>query len=251
MGYTESSLTKELIDAGIKTTDTLLVHSSMKKIGIVEGGADTVLDALTSAVSSGLLVLPTLSYATVGIDNPFFSVNETPSCVGILTEIFRKRKGVYRSWHPTHSVAAYGKESESFIKGHELNSTPCSRKGPWGRLLDRKAKILFIGTGISCNTFLHGVEEWNKVPDYFTEYPEILTIITPDGKKITRGYYRHNQHTSDNYAKIEDLLFSEKVLTKFKFGDANCDLIDCYRLEQIVSEILRKDIKFFFHNRLL
>ena len=44
--HTKESLTDDLIRAGIQPSDTLLVHSSMKSIGAVDGGADTVLDAL-------------------------------------------------------------------------------------------------------------------------------------------------------------------------------------------------------------
>ena len=44
--HTIASLTADLEALNIRRTDTLLIHSSMKSIGEVEGGADTVLDAL-------------------------------------------------------------------------------------------------------------------------------------------------------------------------------------------------------------
>jgi aminoglycoside N3'-acetyltransferase len=34
--------------------------------------------------------------------------------IGGLTELFLKLPGVVRSWHPTHSVAALGKEAHEF-----------------------------------------------------------------------------------------------------------------------------------------
>jgi aminoglycoside 3-N-acetyltransferase len=249
MTHTKNTLHLQLKKAGIIPSDTLLVHSSLKSMGAIDGGADTVLDALEESLADGLLVLPTLSYATVDKDHPFFSVPRTPSCVGALSEVFRKRPESARSWHPTHSVAATGKDAESFITGHEWDSTPCGRTSPWGRLLDRKAKILFIGTGLSCNTFLHGVEEWNKVPDYFTKEPEMLAIETPAGERIERGFYRHDQHNSDHYAKIEPLLIDEGVVTKCRIGDADCHLADCAGLERVVTGLLQKDIRFFSDNR--
>ena len=45
MQYTKQDLKRQLEEAGLRDTDTLLIHSSMKAIGGVEGGADTVLDA--------------------------------------------------------------------------------------------------------------------------------------------------------------------------------------------------------------
>ena len=41
--------------------------------------------------------------------NSFFSNKDTPSCVGLITETFRKIDGVFRTNHPTHSVAIRGK----------------------------------------------------------------------------------------------------------------------------------------------
>ena len=68
----------------------------------------------------GLLVLPTHTWSYINAENPRFYVDDSPSCVGILTELFRKRPGVVCSLHPTHSVAALGKDAEDFIAGNEL-----------------------------------------------------------------------------------------------------------------------------------
>lgn len=57
--YNKQDLLKHLKELGINGNGTLLVHSSMKSIGQVEGGADTVLDALSEYMKNGLLVFPT------------------------------------------------------------------------------------------------------------------------------------------------------------------------------------------------
>ena len=51
--HTWESLMKQLEQLGIVGKGTLLVHSSMKSMGHVEGGADTVLDALTAYMKDG------------------------------------------------------------------------------------------------------------------------------------------------------------------------------------------------------
>ncbi|MEI3006279.1 MAG: AAC(3) family N-acetyltransferase [Victivallales bacterium] len=121
-------MTDDLIRAGIQPSDTLLVHSSMKSIGAVDGGADTVLDALMDYFrEKGLLVFPTLTYG-LNPSNPVFYVNETPSQVGLLSDLFWRRPGVLRSLHPTHSVAAWGHDAAEFIAGHEDVQHPlCER----------------------------------------------------------------------------------------------------------------------------
>lgn len=46
MSYTKLDLLQDLADMGLTGQETILIHSSMKSIGPVDGGADTVLDAL-------------------------------------------------------------------------------------------------------------------------------------------------------------------------------------------------------------
>ena len=43
--YTKEQLKKQVENMGLTGEETILIHSSMKSIGEVEGGADTVLDA--------------------------------------------------------------------------------------------------------------------------------------------------------------------------------------------------------------
>lgn len=59
--HTKASLIKDIKEAGIIKNKTLLIHSSMKSIGEVEGGADTVLDAFITYMKEGLLLFPTHS----------------------------------------------------------------------------------------------------------------------------------------------------------------------------------------------
>ncbi|HQC52299.1 MAG TPA: AAC(3) family N-acetyltransferase, partial [Lentisphaeria bacterium] len=138
--HTYASLTHDLELSGIRRQDTLLVHSSMKSIGQVEGRADTVLDALSDYLQDeGLLVFPTLTWSNVNAEQPVYSVRDTPSVVGILPELFRQRPGVRRSLHPTHSVAALGRDAEDFVEGHERFDSPAALGSPWDRLRQRRA----------------------------------------------------------------------------------------------------------------
>ncbi|HCM13866.1 MAG TPA: AAC(3) family N-acetyltransferase, partial [Lachnospiraceae bacterium] len=61
--YTKNDMIDGFVQMGGKPTDTLLIHSSMKAIGEVEGGADTVLDAFIEFMKEGLLIFPTHTWA--------------------------------------------------------------------------------------------------------------------------------------------------------------------------------------------
>ncbi len=104
MSYTKLDLLQDLADMGLTGQETILIHSSMKSIGPVDGGADTVLDALMEFFRPGLLLLPTHTWRTINAANPVFDVCTSPCCVGILPELFRQRPGVVHqpASHPQH-----------------------------------------------------------------------------------------------------------------------------------------------------
>lgn len=231
---------------GLEKGDTVLVHSSIKSVGEIDGGADTLLDALQAAVGEdGLLVLPTHSWAYINDTNPTFSVERSPSCVGKLPEIFRQRPGVVRSLHPTHSVAAWGRDAQAYCDGHESFDTPCAWDSPWGRLAQRGGKILMLGCSLARNTFVHGVEEWNHIPRRLTESREVLETMLPDGTIISVPSRRHIGDVSVNYDKLDRPLIYTHTARTGHVGDAFCWLIDADRLRVMVSEFLKKNPDLF------
>ena len=95
--YTKEDLIKCLKDMGLKSTDALMVHSSMKSIGPVEDGADTVVDAFMEYLKDGLFMTPTHTWAQMSHEYSVFDPATEPACVGIIPNIFRQREGVLRS----------------------------------------------------------------------------------------------------------------------------------------------------------
>ncbi|WP_433707666.1 AAC(3) family N-acetyltransferase [Paenibacillus illinoisensis] len=246
---TQQSLLNQLHELGIDGRGTLLVHSSMKSMGEVEGGADTVLDALTDYMKDGLLVLPTHTWSTINASNPMFHVESSPCCVGILPELFRKRPGVVRSWHPTHSVAAIGQDAVAFTKDDHLYDTPCARGSAWGKLLDRKATILLVGVDLKRNTFIHGVEEWVDIPGRLTDGHEQLYTVLPDGTEISVPSRRHcGLSWSEHFWKVDEVLQRKGAMRLGKLGDAVVRVCNAAVVEEIITEMLRANPDLFSDN---
>lgn len=249
MIHTAASLKGQLTEMGIDPRGTLLVHSSLKSIGTVQGGADTVLDVLAEYMKDGLLVLPTHTWSYINAENPRFSVLESPSCVGILPELFRKREGVIRSWHPTHSVAALGAEAEAFTAGDERWDTPCARGSVYGKLLDRKADIMLLGVDLRRNTFIHGIEEWVDIPGRMTDEPEQLYTVTPSGEEISVPSRRHcGLSWSQHFWKVEQVLEDGGALRRGSFGDAAVMLCGTVETTRIISGMLADNPDLFSDN---
>ncbi|MBO4511572.1 MAG: AAC(3) family N-acetyltransferase [Victivallales bacterium] len=234
---TKDMLKEDLRQMGVTQEDTLLIHSSFKSIGNVEGGPDAVLDMLMDYFKeNGLLVFPTLSYSEVNDEHPRFYVNETRSVLGILSDTFRKRPGVIRSLHPTHSVAAYGKDAASFTSGHENSTTPGGIGSPWWKLQERNAKILFIGNGIEHDTFCHAVDEWLELPGLRSEIPQQLEIQDYNGKVIPYSLHRHCKGRNSLYGTMETLFTQNGVLKIVNFGKALSYLLDCHAAYELLKK---------------
>ena len=247
--HTKISLMKQLQEMGIDACGTVLIHSSMRSIGPVEGGADTVLDALSEYMKNGLLVLPTHTWSYINSENPKFHVNDSPSCVGILPELFRKREGVVRSLHPTHSVAALGMDAITFTGDDHCFDTPCARGSSWGKLLDRKATILLVGVDLKRNTFIHGVEEWVDIPGRLTDEHEMLYTVLPDGTEISVPSRRHcGLSWSEHFWKVDEVLQHAGAMFIGQFGDAVVRVCDAAKTNEVISEMLLDNPDLFSDN---
>ena len=246
--FTKEELLHQLSEMTIDPNGTIIVHSSMKSIGEVEGGADTVLDAFSEFMKEGLLVFPTHTWATMNEENLKFYVEETPSHIGILTELFRKRPGVLRSYHPTHSVGALGEEAEEFINRDEQFNTPAARESVWGKLLNRQAKILLIGVDLRRNTFIHGIEEWLDIPERMNDEPQELVSVLPDGTEVPSPQIRHVSGISENYWKVEEWLADKGAIEYAQFGEAKVLVCDTVQLTEYITEMLKIDPALFSDN---
>lgn len=251
MIYTRKDIITQLKALGIDSTDTILVHSSMKSIGHVEKGADEVLDAFIEHLKEGLLIFPTHTWAQINENNLVFDPKTESSCVGVLTNLFLQRPGVVRSNHPTHSVAAIGNNAESYIENDNNGDTPCSRLGCWGKLYDIDAKILFVGCSLKRNTIIHGVEEWCNISNRLSKEKVPFKVKTSTGGLFERPTYTHFNPVGDiseNYDKIEEALLDKRIARIGQVGDAKTYVCDTKAMVDFVSDILFKMPDFFLDN---
>lgn len=242
MLYTKQNLTKQLAEAGLLPTDTVLIHSSMKSIGLVEGGADTVLDVWMEYFSEGLLLLPTHTWRQMSAEYNVFDPEKEESCVGLLTNLFRKRDGVVRSLHPTHSMAAYGRAAADYIRGEENCNTPCTPGGCYDRLRAVNGKILLVGVGHERNTFIHSVEEVLNVPNRLTDKPTMFYVVMPDGQQkkvyMRRHYNAMQPHISEDFVKLEQAFYDRGAAKRVPFGGASCILCDAEKVFEVTRDVL-------------
>ena len=142
---------------GVKEGMRLVVHSSLGSLGTFEGGAENLCRTLQNIITgNGTLLMPGLTHYPADGEAFFYAPEETPARVGIVPDTFRSLPGVVRSWDPTHSFCAWGKDKVEFVKNHHKLPT-MDINSPLGLLEQADGYCLMIGCHTTV-TFMHGVE---------------------------------------------------------------------------------------------
>lgn len=222
------SLHSQLQALGLQEGDIVLVHSSFKSLGISD--PEEIIGALLDTLGpQGTLLMPALTYNQE--PRHIHDTRNTPTCVGFLTEYFRKRPGVQRSLHPTHSVCAIGAQMEAMLQDHPKDTTPCGSHSPFNRLIEKRGKILMIGCGLRPNTTMHAIEEYVRPPYLFGPERE-YHLTDRDGSVFRKTYTRHGfAGYQQRYDRVEGLL-TDSELRRGEVGKAFCYLIEAQALHR-------------------
>ena len=149
---TRKAITAVLRDIGLGTDDSVLVHSSFRSLGPVEGGPETVIDGILDVIGpSGTMMAPTFSYGHV---EPYFDPAVVPSRTGVISELLRQRPDAFRSLHPTHSVCAVGANAREFTHDH-LDGGAFTIDSPVDRITQAGGYVLMLGVSHTSNSTIH------------------------------------------------------------------------------------------------
>ncbi|WP_070137312.1 AAC(3) family N-acetyltransferase [Crocinitomix algicola] len=246
----------DLKEMGLKQGDSVLVHSSLSRIGHLKDGPKTFVDALLQVIGEeGTLLMPTSPnnvYQLNYIQNtPYFDVLNSPSRTGAITEYFRTLPKAVRSLHPTEPVSALGPLAEYYTKDHFNQLTPYNEKSPFYRISEQNGKILYVGVTLAmAGTNLHTLEDAVndfKFPIYYAKVFD-FDVIDKDGVKHRVQTKVHNPEFSKK-RKCDDLipLFEEKgVLHKKKLGAANTLVVQAKPfLDVMLKEYQEKGVTMY------
>jgi len=210
---TASDLAQDLRRLGVERDDTVLVQSSLRSIGRVNGGPACVVQALLDVVGQGgTLVVPTYTagncdpsrwaltrgrpelptdWPRLRDEVPPFDPGSTPSeGMGAVAETVRVWPGALRSIHPQTSFAAVGARAEEITTGHEQDCHlgPAS---PLGRLAAAGARVLLLGVPYGACTAFHLAEY--QVPEPPVRDYECIVL-----DRGVRTWYRYTDVALDD-----------------------------------------------------
>ncbi len=228
---TKQQLVGDLRRLGLKSGDSVLVHSSLSAIGRVEGGAETVIEALLEVLApSGTLLMPSFNWL-----QPYDP--ELPSRMGAITEAFRRWPGVVRGVHPTHPVNAIGPRAEAFLRDHVKSPTACGPDTPFGRLIITGGKILMLGVDHDRNTTMHSIEQEVEAP-YLTDRE--ASYLDSD-RQVRTVFLRHNAGPHRDFIGLEAKLRAAGAQVTGKVGAAVARLVDAKAMREVMLAGFRED----------
>lgn len=238
MPRTRALVADDLRALGVAAGDTLLVHSSLRSLGWVCGGAHAVVQGLLDAVGAGgTLVVPTHTmensdpqhwrnppvpkswWPVIREHMPAFDPAITPCFgMGVIPELVRRWPGALRSTHPHTSFAAVGPAAADLLADHRLDCQ-LGEHSPLAALERTGAKVLLLGVGFGSCTSFHLAEY--RVPGL--PVAEFASAVLTGGERCWVTYTDVAVNSDD----FEDLgaAFEEQTdVVRGPVGDADCRL---------------------------
>jgi aminoglycoside 3-N-acetyltransferase len=239
---------EQLVDGfrklGVKEGDTLLVHSSYKSFGEVDGGPATVNRALEAALGTdkdGTLIMPTFNFDFN--KGEAWDVRTTPSKMGVLTELVRKDPRAKRVFHPFYSFAILGKHAE--MLGALRYKSAYERDSVFGKLRDLDGKIMVIGLSYNNSmTFFHHIEQMEGV-DYRFLKQFTGQVTDENGNTYTDTFEMLVRDIDKGVLTMVDpmgaLMEEHSVIKSAKIGEADVKLMKANEVYEFTAREMRRD----------
>ena len=153
--YKKEDFLRQLADMNIPRGGVVLVHSSLRLVGNIEGGGATFLDALIEyfTADGGLLCIPTHTWGFLRRDITL-DMTRPETCLGALSNIAAADSRGIRSENPTHSMVVFGDQdrASAFVENELWVTSGTSPESCYGKIFREGGHILLVGVSHSRNT---------------------------------------------------------------------------------------------------
>ncbi len=240
----KADIEKDLQTFQVAQGKIVSVHTSLKAVGDIEDGGETLLSALVEffTAKDGVLYIPTHTW-----DSNVYDMRKNQSCTGVLSRLAAGHPKAVRTTHPSHSMALFGdcKKVQELFALEDVSVTPASPDGCMGKLYDEDGYVLLIGVGQNKNTFLHCVEEMLCVPNRLTKETIAHTVIRPDGRKEIKNIYCFDEENfcdaSVFFGKFEPAFRYHGAIIDGKIGNAPVQLCSARKMKEVVEQIYQNN----------
>lgn len=243
--WKKESLIEDLKNGGIPESCLLHLKVSMKAIGKVEGGAQTLLDALLDVVGTeGTLVIDSfISSYPLPLneeDAKKISTESSSSYAGAMANVMIKHPLSVRSKHPIQKFTAIGKLA------HELMDSHLPESGGYD-VLDRMAQMGALNLSIGRNTVGVGTTHVAIEKSGLTKKESLRGVNYLTSKGETELFQVNwSGGCGRGFPKFIPLYEQAKVLKWIKIGNADAALTDMAGTLAVEIKKLKEDPAFFF-----
>jgi len=226
---------------GFESGDILLVHSAYKTFGGVDGGPQTVIDALLDVLGpDGTLIMPTFNFDFCKGEP--WDVRSSPSHMGIITELVRQNPGSRRVFHPIYSFTVLGKHAD-FLGGLRYKSS-YGAVSLFAKLLELDGKMMVVGLDYTNSmTFFHHVEEMEGCDYRYMK--EFTGLVTDESGNTHEDTFSMLVRDIDKGVVTEvnpmgELMESEGIVDILEIGDATVKLMKANDVYRITAREMKK-----------
>ena len=181
MTVTKPMLSTALRELGIVPGDAVVVHSSLKSFGQVDGGPAAIAEAVMEVVGAdGLVTMPV--YAQSEDEHGDLRRAPDPAArvsTGIIPATFGRLPGVRLAAHPLYAFGYYGRDAEELARQAERLLFPYGPDQPLNCLYPRRGKIVQLGVDDVTNTSIHVAEELAD-PDYLAAKKSVSHVTVEE-----------------------------------------------------------------------
>jgi aminoglycoside 3-N-acetyltransferase len=225
---------------GIAHGSLLEVHASLRSVGQVDGGADTVIEALMETVGEqGAIVMPSYPVGPGMAASPqerqrgitwkvrvlSFDDHTTRTGMGVIADRFRDRADVVRQTDSFFSYTAWGKDAALLAHGLEP-------------LVERGGQVLLLGVQMDRCSCLHLAEE--RVC-----FPEALQRLLEVPEEIQREYPAHlwgiGYGPESNFLLVQQEAEAQHLITTTMIGSALVRFFNASTMVDLYEAMLQEN----------
>ncbi len=245
-------------EVGVEKGDRLLVHSSLKAFGYIEGGAKSVIEALIEAVGEdGMFFMPTFQRSECflnGINkrwdhrpsNPRDRSSAAVKWVGTIPlEFMRLYPDAPRGVHISHSWAGWGKGAAELLAKQAWDEPPFSDNSVPGLVKAYpNSKILHLGSPVGHTSFVHHFENHYRLPG---RGPAFYEVRLADGTVTWKAVDDLIPGPREFYSMDENARFFREAASRgleireTTLGTGKVKLIDIPAFWRIGSQLVQED----------
>ena len=222
--YTKSELLSQLDALHIPRDRVVLMHSSLRLIGQIEGGASALLAVLIEyfTAEGGLFCVPTHTWANLWATDKEFTLDvcDVHTCLGAFSDL----------------AVADGRGKNEIDTPSGTAPESC-----YGKIYEMGGYVLLVGVSHARNTYLHAVDEMMKLPNRITDTPTEVKVRRASGEVLTRHINTHHStltpDISARFPKYETAFRYHGAITDGFLGDAPVQACDARIMKEVMELI--------------